>query len=322
MTLKVYRTAVGIVNIILSLLLEHFQFETRCLRRAPSASLVFSSGQGHRREMDAVYCVDAAFTARHEIKSLPACHGARWSAWLRFACARLALRLENIVYALLPLRRGVSFILPGEELGLRLIVPHAALSLLPRIVEAMMEMPPQGEFSCRSLHFTAFREGVGGQPCALSELAASSVAPLTAERLAERVLFLQDCQSWSLNLFTPLRLTLPAGRKKGGDGVRRFCDPLFFQQETALPHLLSHVRLLPPVMCGQGMRLRAVSLHWEDMRYSRDRRMALGGVVGKIHVAGRPDAETARRLVLGEYLGAGKNGRFGLGFWRIGSPDS
>ena len=41
MTLKVYRTAVGIVNIILSLLLEHFQFETRCLRRAERVSCFF-----------------------------------------------------------------------------------------------------------------------------------------------------------------------------------------------------------------------------------------------------------------------------------------
>ena len=117
--------------------------------------------------------------------------------------------------------------------------------------------------------------------------------------------------------FVPLRLPLPAGEKKGADGVRRFCDAQFVRQGSALPHLLQHVRLLSPVMCGRELHVQDVRLRWEDMRYSRERSVALGGLIGELCIKVIPDAETAQRLVLGEYLGAGKNGRFGLGFWRL-----
>lgn len=99
--------------------------------------------------------------------------------------------------------------------------------------------------------------------------------------------------------------------------MRRFCDADFFRQGNALTHLLGHIRLLPPVVSGAEMRVERVRLHWADLRYSRERAVALGGLVGEICLTGRPDAETARRLVLGEYLGSGKNARFGLGFWRL-----
>ncbi len=272
--------------------------------------------------MNSVYCVDMQFEARQVIKSLPPFHGARWSAWLRFACFQAALRMEDIVYALLPLRHGTARITPGECLMLRLLVPPNALPVLPRMVRAMLEMPPRGEFCGRSLHFVGFREGIDGTPLITSELTPQTVLPLTAARLADRIVVAQQWERWSVRFSAPLRLTLPAGEKKGADGVRRFCDARFFRQDGALSHMLQHVRLLAPAVCGTDIRLQDVRLRWEDMRYNRERTVALGGVIGEICAAGHPDAETARRLVLGEYLGAGKNGRFGLGFWRLFGPDA
>ena len=270
--------------------------------------------------MNDVHCVDMQFAARRAIRSLPPFHGARWSAWVRYACARAGLRMEECVHALLPLRNGTSPVLPGERLPLRLLVPVSALAVLPQLVRAMLDMPPRGEFSGLSLRFLGVQDGIDGRPLAASALGPHMTSPVSAERLAGRIAALRQGDRCRLQFFTPLRLTLPAGEKRTADGVRRFCDAQFFRRDDALPHLLAHVRLLPPVVSGTDMRVDEVRLRWEDMRYSRERGVALGGLVGELGMTGRPDAETARRLVLGEYLGAGKNARFGLGFWRLALP--
>lgn len=267
--------------------------------------------------MDDVHCVDMRFEALRPIRSLPPFHGARWSAWLRFACVHAGLCMDDMLHALLPLRNGAEPVRRGECLTLRLLIPSQTLPVLPRLVRAMLDMPPRGEFSGRSLHFAGFQDGIDGSPVQPGELTPHTVAPLSAERLAERIEAVRRGGCRRLTFTTPLRLTLPAGEKKAADGVRRFCDADFFRQGNALRHLLGHIRLLPPVVCGAEMRVESVRLHWADMRYSRERAVALGGLVGEICLTGRPDAETARRLVLGEYLGAGKNARFGLGFWRL-----
>ena len=267
--------------------------------------------------MDDVHCVDMRFEALRPIWSLPPFHGARWSAWLRFACAHAGLCADDMLHALLPLRNGSEPIRQGERLTLRLLIPSQALPVLPRLVRAMLDMPPRGEFSGRSLHFAGFQDGIDGSPVQPGELTPQTVAPLSAERLAERIEAVRRGGCRRLTFITPLRLTLPAGEKKTADGVRRFCDADFFRQGNALTHLLGHIRLLPPVVSGAEMRVERVRLHWADLRYSRERAVALGGLVGEICLTGRPDAETARRLVLGEYLGSGKNARFGLGFWRL-----
>lgn len=267
--------------------------------------------------MKDIYCVDVQFEAQQSIKSLPPYHGARWCAWLRFACSRDYLRMEDIVYAILPLRNGTDCISPGESLVLRLLVPANALPLLPNIVRIMQEMPSKGEFNGQSLRAIGFRDSISGAFLEIEELTPQTMLPLTPDRLEERIIAVQRWELWNVHFTVPLRLTLPAGEKKGAEGIRRFCDAKFFRQNNALPHLLHHIRLLPPAVCGANIYLQDVRLRWEDMRYNRERGVALGGVTGTIGAAGRPDAETARRLVLGEYLGAGKNGRFGLGFWRL-----
>lgn len=272
--------------------------------------------------MTMIHCVDMYFEAQQIIKSLPPFHGARWSAWLRYACARATLHMEDMVHSLLPLRNGISPVMPGDRLTLRLIVPTTSLPVLPEVVRAMLELPPQGEFSSRTLYFAGFGDGLHGTPLPVSALREQKVRPVTREGLADRITALQTCEGWRLRLVTPLRLTLPAGEKTKAGGVGRFCGVDFFRQDRALGHLLEHVRLLSPAVCGAGIRLRDMRLRWADMRYSRQRGVALGGVTGELCAVGRPDEETALRLVLGEYLGAGKNGRFGLGFWQVAATDN
>lgn len=53
--------------------------------------------------MDIIYIADLDFIAKREIKSLPQFHGARFSAFLRFACRKANIKLDECAHALLPL---------------------------------------------------------------------------------------------------------------------------------------------------------------------------------------------------------------------------
>jgi CRISPR/Cas system endoribonuclease Cas6 (RAMP superfamily) len=58
------------------------------------------------------------------------------------------------------------------------------------------------------------------------------------------------------------------------------------------------------------------------MAYNPVRKIRLGGISGEISINGQPSSYEARRLVWGQYLGIGKNSRFGFGFFRIPALDS
>ncbi len=83
-----------------------------------------------------------------------------------------------------------------------------------------------------------------------------------------------------------------------------------------MAHLLAGVRDGQKTECGEALRPSSVSLQWDDMRCSREWQIALG-VVGEMRFDAPPGGLVAERLVLGQYLSAGKNSRFGLGCWRI-----
>ena len=60
------------------------------------------------------------------------------------------------------------------------------------------------------------------------------------------------------------------------------------------------------------------AIEWVDLRYSKQRRIVLGGIVGDINYEGKiPTYDLALRLVAGQYTGLGRNQRFGLGFYKI-----
>jgi hypothetical protein len=128
--------------------------------------------------------------------------------------------------------------------------------------------------------------------------------------------------SWKLQLVSPLRLTMPAGEK----GQHRYAQPSYFCDNTnALEHLLSHVRFLPSG-CSPASRITSrltdSALQWDDMAYSRSRQMRIGGLTGVLSFAGAPERDAAARLVFGQYVGVGKNARFGLGLYRIPELDT
>ncbi|MBF0564913.1 MAG: CRISPR-associated endonuclease Cas1 [Nitrospirae bacterium] len=70
-----------------------------------------------------------------------------------------------------------------------------------------------------------------------------------------------------------------------------------------------------------ALKITGGALTWLDVSYGVDMAKTIGGVVGKITVMGPPTMEVARRLVVGQYTGAGKNAVFGFGFYAIPELD-
>ncbi len=84
-----------------------------------------------------------------------------------------------------------------------------------------------------------------------------------------------------------------------------------------LSHIAGRVRgfrfrqPLPGPMC------MASAISWEELRYSKTRQVPIGGVTGLLRYKGAIGAEDALRLACGQYLGTGRSGRFGLGFYTL-----
>lgn len=274
--------------------------------------------------MENIYLIDAVFQAKKFIRSLPHLHAARWGAWLRFACSGLGMRLNDILYGLLPLRNGQNPVTPGEQISLRLITCESGVRHLARLAQSMRAIQ-RGEFSPESFDLLFWKDAIGGgnfsPECSLD---VTCLAPFGGEALAKEIAMLETQKSWTLAFHVPLRFKLPPAAGQRGKGVTQFCPPTFFADGRSLRYLFGHIRHLED--CDASM-LSVVNvlesrLAWVDMRYNEFRQIALGGVMGHMKCGGAMNRETAQRCVFGQYLGVGKNPLFGLGYWRIPELDN
>lgn len=274
--------------------------------------------------MGNLHLIDAIFLARREIRSLPEWHAARWSSFLRFACAEFGVPLNSFILGLLPLRNGKKFIRQGETLILRLILKTSGLDFLTPLGHAMTCMEAIGEFSPTSLELLFWRDAVGlrNYPVDLPDFKPET---LNQEAVSSEIAHLKSLENFRLHFFVPLRLkTL---KPENTDERRRttFCTPEIFNKSGAIAHLCEKVRLsdclLPRVKSVPTCRTIHNKLCWRDMRYNQMRQIALGGLAGELCLSGRLAEDLVMRLVLGQYLGAGKNPLFGLGYWKIPELD-
>lgn len=275
---------------------------------------------GRFEKMQKYFLTDAIFQARKPILSLPVWHGARWSAWLRLACARINIDLNSIFSGILPFRKGQKPIDSGELVILRLVANENLPEFLPSLAKAIKSINNSGQFSAASLELLGFRDAINGKLYKNTDHPSNyGFTPLNDSLLEREFTAMQALDQWQLQFTSPLRLKLPPGLKGHKKEVDAYCGPEFFSTASSLNHLLNKVRGIerPIALPAMNFRLKPLKLLWDDMRYNASRQIALGGVTGKIEVYGKPDAEIARRLVLGQYLGAGKNPLFGLGYWQI-----
>lgn len=88
--------------------------------------------------MDIICTADLIFTAKREIKSLPPYHGARFSAFLRYACKKTGIKLDDCAYAIHPFRCGIRHVHVGEHLMLRLLLTEYGKEKLPYLTCIML----------------------------------------------------------------------------------------------------------------------------------------------------------------------------------------
>jgi hypothetical protein len=265
------------------------------------------------------------------ITGLPVYHGALWSALLRNLLRRyFPARTSLADTGILPVCRwNPQIIQAGHTLYLELLTP---VSCLHPVLEMLWD------FNYRHTR-GYFRPGVTLRlqtvHCAVSGtlivsfdsnsppvLHSDNLVPLTPESLALPAATLLQQSAFTLVFDTPLRLRRPPGKKTPG---HQFCDTKYFRDITntdAIAHLASGVRWLEPVNDGRlhgdtAATIDRSTLTWMDIPYGRGFPKTLGGVTGHITVQGITNREMARRLVWGQFTGAGKNGAFGLGFYHI-----
>ena len=276
--------------------------------------------------IDDICFIDCVFKVNKTIKSLPYYHGARWIAWLRFACREKNLDAEDIIRSIFPLRCGKTPLIEDEFVCLRLLTESRNQIFLPQIVHSMMGIQNHGEFCAEKLSFIAFIDSVNRTFLSEYDLKEKRLLPIRTNLFQEEIHTIIEKKNIQLEFLSPMRLTLPAGEKHLRDPEKkRYCTADWFRQNpNVLAHMLSHVRhvLLPQEykVPENGVSMLESDLVWHDLRYNEKRSMALGGVTGTMWLSVQSE-EAACLLTLGQYLGAGRNGRFGLGFWRIAELD-
>ena len=248
---------------------------------------------------------------------------------LRFVAGAAGVDLEKTCRLAIAQRQGQKSWQPGEHVRLRLgLDPDSALEAAVLLRTMHTNKTGKGEFrNGVTLQLSGLETPMqtGNTPEANLAAFLENSLPLPVcnlENFAKefvRFLSIAD-RPWHLEFLTPARLPLPEGQKKEFP----FAMPNFFATHPlALDCLVSRLRSLPPDIAQQqqpsteGLRITGLDLRWEDMAYNEDRKIQLGGIIGHIAMQGRPAPETAMALVAGQYLGAGKNPRFGMGMYRI-----
>ncbi|MDR1607095.1 MAG: CRISPR system precrRNA processing endoribonuclease RAMP protein Cas6 [Deltaproteobacteria bacterium] len=273
--------------------------------------------------------MDLEFVTLKTIKSLPPWTGARWNALFRLVSREAGTPPEEAYEALIPERWSQGPWLKDQVFTIRLISDPNKTSQTAAFFGAL-----HGEKILGSGEF------VLGQTLALKAMTipyslfedepADYWPPLPQELLAAEIEALEKIEgNWRINLLSPARLTRPAN----SPGFHEYAGPEYFDWPLALEHFIQRIRIpepdlqdppfesppadLPKTLAPSPLAILSHSVIWNDLAYNRDRKMRLGGLIGQVLIAGRPNREEARRLVWGQYLGLGKNARFGFGFYMI-----
>lgn len=251
------------------------------------------------------------------INDLPHYHGAQWSALFRNifkSCGETNFTLDDAGIWIHPIETGIPAYEADEPIHLGLTFPRNRSSLVATVIE---------QFNSVRTHKGHFQPGV--TICfegAYSRFSGEVWQPdeeygLSEDAIRAEVEALAQMDRFSLLLTSPLRVKRPEGQKRQGHS---FCDEEYIilaQIGGDVKFMALIIQKVRPeddgIVLSNKLRVTSCALTWLDVPYSK----TLGGVVGCIEVAGRPSPVAARRLVMGQYTGCGKNPTFGLGFFVI-----
>ncbi|HOK07700.1 MAG TPA: CRISPR-associated endonuclease Cas1 [Syntrophales bacterium] len=282
----------------------------------------------------ALCLLELRFRCLAPIRGLGHFHGPQWSALFR-RLLRPALGGRTLTEAgvrVQPFETGLHSYLPEEPLHLCLTFPAETLPQVEKLLAAFNEQAGQnGPLAPgRTIRLEEIYCRVGRRVCDAASLS-RDVTPLREGHLTGEIETLRSLGGFHLVLPVPLRLTRPPKMKTLG---HRYADEDFFLGDQAgsalaMDHFLagirqtsvSHSLTTPP---SSGLTVAGGALIWVDIPYLNVEEAlgkTLGGVCGRLRVSGNPDPVAARRLVIGQYTGVGKNPAFGLGYYWIPELD-
>ncbi|MDR2443352.1 MAG: hypothetical protein LBE31_07520 [Deltaproteobacteria bacterium] len=286
--------------------------------------------------------MDLEFRVLKPIKSLPPWPGARWNALFRLVAKSQSIDPEEAFEALIPEGWCQSPWRADDSIMVRLVADSQKKRTTESFLEALKESHQigEGEFVLgRSLELVSMSIPYLGDEEESSDSTASSQddpsqenpyqedpwPPLDENLFRSEIEALENIDSpWRLVLTSPLRIVRPAN----APGFSEYSGEEYFGWPKAMEHMITRIRLpetkseASPSPNGNPLNIMSTQTTWRDLAYSRERQMRLGGLTGTILIDGWPDSNQARRLVWGQYLGMGKNARFGFGFYRIPALDS
>ena len=265
------------------------------------------------------HLLNLRFAVQAPIRRLPHFHGPHWSALFRnfFNTFDVKLKALNPLVWVQPIETGITAYEVGDRITLGLVVDLKSAPALELLLSRFNHTSVgQGHFQPGvTIKLESAVSRLTGRPWCAAE------PPLSTALLEPEIDFLTRRETFTLETLSPLRIPRPAGAKKN---AHRYCDEEFFlagEHGDVVRRILDKVRgetALPATAAPDRLSVKGGALTWLDVAYSGK---TMGGVVGVLEISGRPDREQARRLVLGQYLGVGKNAAFGLGFYRIPELD-
>lgn len=266
------------------------------------------------------------FRVVQPINKLPFFHGPHWSALFRHLLRPHLSEKAGLSEAgiwIHPVETGILSYHKDDLINIGLTLPEQHASAIAKMLNDF------NVSETASGHFQPVKTIVLEKiKCRLGKVdwTGGNTAHLTGEDLEAEICYLQEQEAFTLCTISPLRLTRPEGLKHDR---HRYCDEEFFLQKkpnicfSPILALLNRIRAInSPALTASGLEVTGGGLLWVDVSYGENVVKTIGGVAGTIRITGRPSAEEAARLVIGQYSGVGKNAAFGLGFYSIPELDS
>lgn len=274
--------------------------------------------------MKKYYLVDFIYEATELIKSLPEFHSIRWSAWVRYGCNKNCIDWKNYIESIVVFRNSERKILKGELIRLRLVLNNPDILLLSKLQNGMNNCIKYGEFNTNSFRFIAAYDAVSGQHIDCQK----NLSEFSDDVIENEVETLMKAQSFHLVFVTPIRITLPSEIKthKYSSESKIVHKNFFDEYPYSISYLAEKSRCShsPYLDASKDLMVNILDrdLHWVDLKYNQFHSKIIGGVIGNIYCSKLKNRDIARNLICGQYVGSGKSGRLGFGFYVIPETES
>ncbi len=270
-----------------------------------------------------LYMLQLTFKALSPIRHLNYFHGPQWNAMFRTLLKKYLEKGTNMAEAgihLQPIETGICRYEKDDPICIGISFPaESASAVCEMLANLNTSKTGSGHFqpgNTVKLEKTTCR--VSGRTFPPEKITPKCLEPIDYDLILPEIKHLCTLDSFDLVIYSPLRLKRPPGTKN--DGHTYFDPDFFFAEPWSKESIAAFVRAIqgssniasdvsPLAVAGGALTLI-------DNNYGRYS-IPLGGVVGIVHIAGRPSRTESELLVLGQYTGLGKNRTFGLGYFLI-----